>query len=162
MPATRVVDYLDSNHIHYATMQHPVAYTAHQVASLAHIPEKEVAKTVMIKVDGDLAMAVVPASHDVDLEMLEAMLQANRVRLSGEPEFRRKFPDCETGAMPPFGNLYGLAVYVDESLTKDDEIAFEAGSHRELIRMGYRDFESLVKPTVLRFSTPHIRWNTGL
>lgn len=143
-------------------MQHPVAYTAHQVASLAHIPEKEVAKTVMIKVDGDLAMAVVPASHDVDLEMLEAILQANRVRLSGEPEFRRKFPDCETGAMPPFGNLYGLNVYVDESLTRDDEIVFEAGSHRELIRMGYRDFESLVKPTVLRFSTPHIRWNTGL
>jgi Ala-tRNA(Pro) deacylase len=143
-------------------MQHPVAYTAHQVASLAHIPEKEVAKTVMVKVDGDLAMAVVPASHDVDLEVLEAQLQADRVRLSGEPEFRKLFPDCETGAMPPFGNLYGLKVYVDESLTKDAEIAFEAGSHRELIRMNYSDFETLVQPDVLRFSAPRIRWNPAL
>ena len=162
MPATRVVEYLDSHHVHYATIQHPPAYTADQVASLAHVPAGEVAKTVMIKVDGDLAMAVVPASHDVDLERLEAALDADRVRLSGEPEFRKRFPDCETGAMPPFGNLYGLKVYVDESLARDREIAFEAGSHREMIRMSWVDFEDLVEPVVLRFSTPHIRWRSGL
>jgi Ala-tRNA(Pro) deacylase len=136
----------------YATVLHPEAYSAHQVASAAHIPEKEVAKTVMIKVDGDLAMAVLPSSRGVDLEMLKALLDADRVRLVGESEFKRRFPDCETGAMPPFGNLYGMSVYVDESLTRDAEIAFAAGSHHEAIRLAYADFEKLVRPTVLRFS----------
>ncbi|HET8548012.1 MAG TPA: YbaK/EbsC family protein [Bryobacteraceae bacterium] len=158
MSATRVVDFLNSHHVQYATVVHPEAYSANQVASAAHIPVKEVAKTVMIKVDGDLAMAVLPASRDVDLEVLEAVLDAHRVRLAGESEFRRRFPDCETGAMPPFGNLYGMKVYVDESLTKDEQITFEAGSHHEAIRLAYADFEKLVRPTVLRFSTAHIEW----
>jgi Ala-tRNA(Pro) deacylase len=117
----------------------------------------EVAKTVMIKVDGELAMAVVPASRDVDLEMLEAALGADRVRLTGESHFKRRFPDCETGAMPPFGNLYGMKVYVDEALTRDPEIAFEAGNHCEAIRMSYLDFAKLVRPEVLSFSTPRLR-----
>ena len=157
MPATRLVEFLDSHHVPYVTADHPEAHTAHQVATLTHIPDREIAKTVMVKVDGELAMAVLPASYDVDLEMLEAALEADRVRLSGEAEFRKRFPDCETGAMPPFGNLYGLRVYVDECLTKDKEITFEAGSHRETIRLSYSDFAALVKPTVLRFAMPPLR-----
>jgi Ala-tRNA(Pro) deacylase len=152
------VDFLESRKVDYATVQHPAAYSAHAVASAAHIPLKEVAKTVMIKVDGELAMAVLPASRDIDLEMLGAVLDARRVRLAGESEFRRRFPDCETGAMPPFGNLYGMDVYVDESLAQDEEIAFEAGSHREMIRLRYSEFSNLVRPILLRFSTPHIEW----
>jgi Ala-tRNA(Pro) deacylase len=158
VPATRIVDFLDSHNVQYATVVHPEVYSAHQVASAAHIPVREVAKTVMIKVDGDLAMAVLPASRDVDLEVLEAVLDADRVRLAGESEFRRRFPDCETGAMPPFGNLYGMNVYVDESLTKDDQIVFEAGSHHEAIRLAFADFARLVRPTILRFSMAHIEW----
>ena len=156
MPAARLVDFLKSRSIRYSTVLHPEAYTAHDVASATHLPETDVAKTVMIKVDGDLAMAVLPASRDVDLEVLEAVLDAERVRLAGESEFKRRFPDCETGAMPPFGNLYGMNVYVDESLTKEQEIAFEAGSHHELIRLSYADFEREVRPAVLRFSALHI------
>jgi Ala-tRNA(Pro) deacylase len=152
MPATRLVEFLNTNKVQFATILHPQVYTAHQVASTTHIPEREVAKTVMIKIDGVLAMAVLPASRVVDLELLEAVLEADRVRLAGESEFKRRFPDCETGAMPPFGNLYGLQVYVDESLTKDKDILFEAGSHHEAIRLAYADFERLVRPSILRFS----------
>jgi Ala-tRNA(Pro) deacylase len=158
VPATRLVDFLDSHNVKYATVEHPEAYSANQVASAAHIPPKEVAKTVMIKVDGELAMAVLPASRDIDFEVLAVMLDAERVRLAGESEFRRRFPDCETGAMPPFGNLYGMSVYVDESLAKDEEIAFEAGSHHEMVRLAYREFEGLVQPKLMRFSRPHIDW----
>jgi len=156
MPSAKLVDFLETNHVQYTTVAHPTAQTAHQVAVLTRTPDKEVAKTVMVKVDGDLAMAVVPASRDVDLETLEVLLGADRVRLAGESDFKRRFPDCETGAMPPFGNLYGMRVYVDESLTKDPEIAFDAGSHHELIRLSYGDFERLVHPTVLRFSAARL------
>ena len=162
MLSPKLVNFLESNHVRYATMPHPAAQTAHQVATLTDTPDQKIAKTVMIKVDGDLAMAVVPASRDVDLEKLEALLGADRVRLAGESDFKRRFPDCETGAMPPFGNLYGMRVYVDESLTKDSEIGFDAGSHSELMRMSYQDFERLVKPIVLRFSAAHVKryWKT--
>jgi Ala-tRNA(Pro) deacylase len=162
MPATRLVNYLDSHHVRYATVQHPAAYSANQVASATHIPAREVAKTVMIKVDGVLAMAVLPASRDIDLEMLEAVLNADRIRLAGESEFKRRFPDCETGAMPPFGNLYDMKVYVDESLTLDEEIAFEAGSHQEAMRLSFADFKDLVHPIVLRFSVPRVEWRSAV
>jgi Ala-tRNA(Pro) deacylase len=150
------MDFLKSKEVRYTTVAHTEAYTAHQAAVAAHVPDKELAKTVIIKIDGHLAMAVLPASRDVDLELLEALLGADRVKLAGESDFKRRFPDCETGAMPPFGNLYGLHVYVDEFLTRDEEIAFEAGSHRELIRIAYADFARLVRPTVLKFSTVHV------
>jgi Ala-tRNA(Pro) deacylase len=162
VPAVRLVDFLDSSKVPYTTVVHPEVYSAHEVACSTHVPEREVAKTVMIKIDGELAMAVLPASRDVDLETLEAVLDANRVRLVGESEFKRRFPDCETGAMPPFGNLYGMSVYVDESLTRDAEIVFEAGSHHEAIRLAYDDFEKLVRPTIRKFSTAHIEWVRGV
>jgi Ala-tRNA(Pro) deacylase len=97
-------------------------------------------------------MAVLPASLQVDLSLLKAAAGAKTIALASEPEFKGKFPDCETGAMPPFGNLYGLPVFVEDSLTKDREIAFNAGSHKELVRLPYADFEKLVRPTVAKFA----------
>lgn len=132
---------------------HSPAYTAQEVAASAHIKGKEVAKTVMVKVDGKMAMAVLPASRKVDFALLKKVAKAREVELAGENEFKDVFPDCEIGAMPPFGNLYGMEVFVDESLREDKEIAFNAGSHSELIKMAYKDFERLVKPKIAAFST---------
>ena len=134
------------------TISHAVAYTAREIAALTHISNKELAKTVMVKIDSELVMAVLPASYDVDLSSLRTATGARSVSLAKEAEFKDRFPECEIGAMPPFGNLYGMPVYVDESLTKDKDIAFNAGSHNELLQVCYADFERLVKPTVLKFS----------
>jgi Ala-tRNA(Pro) deacylase len=152
MSLTRLKDFLDEQHIKYISISHSVAYTAQGIAALAHIPGKEVAKTVIAKLDGTLAMAVVPASRRVDLALLKTVSGAHTLELASEDEFKKKFPDCETGAMPPFGNLYGMTVYADELLTHDKEIAFNAGSHRELIRMAWEDYEKLVKPKIIQLS----------
>ena len=152
MPAKRLREFLNSHNVAYMTMPHAVAYTAKEIAALTHISNKELAKTVIVKVDGAMAMAVLPASYDVDLFALRAAIGAKSVTLAKESEFEDRFPECDIGAMPPFGNLYGMAVYVDESLTKDKDIAFNAGSHDELLQVAYTDFARLVNPTVLRFS----------
>ena len=149
MPLSKLREFLDSNHIKYLVISHSLAYTAQGIAALTHTPGKELAKTVMVLVDGRLAMAVTPASSRVDLFKLKRYLSAETVELAGEDQFRGQFPDCETGAMPPFGNLYGMAVFVDQSLTQDKEIAFNAGSHRELVRMNFEDFRRLVNPVLL-------------
>jgi Ala-tRNA(Pro) deacylase len=149
VPLSKLRDFLDSHQIKYLVISHSVAYTAQGIAALTHIPGKELAKTVMVMVDGKLAMAVVPASFRVDLFKLKRYLDAETVELASESEFRDRFPDCETGSMPPFGNLYGMDVFVDESLAEDKEIAFNAGSHRELVRMSYADYRSVVKPVVI-------------
>jgi Ala-tRNA(Pro) deacylase len=147
-------EFLDENKIKYVTVMHSSAYTAQEVAALTHTKGKDFAKTVMVMLDGTLAMAVVPASYQVNLMQLKEGTQANTVALASESEFRARFPGCETGAMPPFGNLFDMTVFVDESLTKDLEISFNAGSHNELIRLLYEDFERLVKPKVLKFAGP--------
>ncbi len=152
MPVRRLKEYLDSQQIKYVTISHSPAFTAQQIAATAHVPGKELAKTVMVLVDGEMAMAVLPASLRVDLDHLQEMIGAKRVELADERSFRDMFPECEVGAMPPFGNLYGMDVYVADSLAEDEEIAFNAGSHTELIRMAYADFERLVKPRVLAFT----------
>lgn len=152
MPAKKLREFLDSQRIAYTSISHAVAYTAKEIAALTHISNRELAKTVIIKIDSELAMAVLPASYDVDLSSLRAATGARSVNLAKESEFKSRFPECEIGAMPPFGNLYGMAVYVDESLTKDKDIAFNAGSHNELLQVSYADFERLVNPKVLRFS----------
>ena len=152
MPMKKLKEFLDGQSVKYVTISHPVAYTAQEIAALAHISSKELAKTVIVKIDSALAMAVLPASYEVDLSLLRAATGAKTVSLAKEAEFKDEFPECEIGAMPPFGNLYGMAVYVDESLTKDKDIAFNAGSHNELVRVSYEDFERLVKPKVLKFS----------
>ena len=151
MPITKLQRFLDDNNVLYTCISHSLAYTSQGIAALAHIPGKELAKTVVVKIDGKMAMAVLPASAHIDLIQMRAAVRANAVELATEAEFKDRFPDCETGAMPPFGNLYDLAVFVDDSLTRDKEIVFNACSHRELIRMAYADFERLVKPKVLSF-----------
>lgn len=149
MPVTRLKDFLDKENVKYVTIGHSPAFTAQEIAERAHIPGKELAKVVMVKIDGELAMVVVPASTHVKLGHLKEALGADEVELASEYEFKDSFPDCETGAMPPFGNLYGLKVFVSQALREDDEIAFNAGSHSELIRLPYTEFERLVNPTPL-------------
>ena len=155
MHLTKVKTYLDTYGVKYVVISHSKAYTAQGIAAVSHISGKELAKTVIVKLDGALAMAVLPASYQVDLMALKKATGVQEAELATEREFKQHFPDCETGAMPPFGNLYGIPVYVDETLTEDREIAFNAGSHYELIRLAYADFDRLVKPEVLSFSSAH-------
>jgi Ala-tRNA(Pro) deacylase len=153
MPVKKLKDFLDNQKIKYVTVTHSPTYTAQEIAASAHIPGKELAKTVMVKLDGKMAMAVLPASCKVDFDLLKKAAQADRIELASEKEFKDLFPECELGAMPPFGNLYGMEVFVADTLAEDEEIAFNAGSHTELIRLAYRDFERLVKPKVGKFSS---------
>ncbi|WP_163717635.1 aminoacyl-tRNA deacylase [Mangrovibacterium lignilyticum] len=152
MPIKKLKEFLDRNKIEYITIRHSLAYNAQRIAATTHIPGKEIAKTVIVKVNGQMAMAVLPASYMINLRLLRETTGARNVGLASEMEFKNRFPDCELGAMPPFGNLYDMEVYVAESLTEDEEICFNAGTHVELIRMAYADFERLVEPVVLRFS----------
>lgn len=153
MPAEKLRKYLDENDVKYRTILHSKAYTAQEVAASANISGKELAKTVIVKVDGKLAMAVLPASYRVDFDVLRDVVDTEDVKLASEAEFQEVFPDCEIGAMPPFGNLYGVEVFVAERLAEDVEIAFNACSHTELIKMAFSDFDRLVKPRIVRFST---------
>ncbi len=152
MPAQKLKDFLDRHNIKYVTISHSFAYTAQEIAASAHVAGKELAKTVMVKIDDKMAMAVLPASHKVNFDLLKRAAGASKVELANEQEFRDMFPESEVGAMPPFGNLYGMEVFVDEILSQDEEIAFNAGSHTELIKLAYRDFESLVKPKATKFA----------
>ena len=152
MPVKRLKEFLDSHGVKYVTISHSPAFTAQEIAASAHVPGKELAKTVMAAADGQMVMAVLPASHRVVLDFLREATDAESVRLVSEREFRDRFPDCDVGAMPPFGNLYGMDVFVSESLTEDEEIVFNAGSHTELIRLPYRDFKRLVQPMVVRLA----------
>ncbi len=149
MSESRLKDFLDKEHIKYVTIGHSPAYTAQEIAAEAHIPGKELAKTVVVKIDGEMAMVVTPASERIELDHLRDSLGASEVDLATENEFKDSFPDCETGAMPPFGNLYGMKVFVSQTLREDEEIAFNAGTHSELVRLAYTEFERLVHPTPL-------------
>lgn len=153
MPSQKLKNFLDEHKIRYVTITHSLAYTAQEIAASAHLRGKGLAKSVLIKVKGKLAIAVLPASYKIDFDMLKKALKTNEVRLANEQEFKDKFPGCEVGAMPPFGNLFGMETYVAASLVEDEEFAFNAGTHTELIRMQYRDFEKLVNPIILRFSS---------
>jgi len=152
MVAKKLREFLDNNKVKYVAVTHSPAYTAQEVAASAHIPGKELAKTVVVKVDGQLAMAVLPASCHVDFHQLAEAVGAKSVELASESEFRNRFGECEVGAMPPFGNLYNMDVVVAEELREDEEIAFNAGSHTELIQMARADFERLVRPKVIKFA----------
>jgi len=154
MPVQKLKEFLDRHQVKYVRIIHSAAYTAQEIAASAHIPGRELAKTVMIKVDGQMAMAVLPASSRVDMELLREALGTRHVALATEYEFSDRFPGCETGAMPPFGNLFGMNTYVAESLTEDEQIAFNAGSHTELIQLDYADFQELVQPIAIRMSVP--------
>ena len=153
MPVRKLKQYLDKQHIKYVTILHSTAYTAQEIAAAAHIPGRMLAKTVMVKLDGEVAMVVLPASLRVDFACLKKASGALRAELATEEEFKDMFPECEPGAMPPFGNLYGMSVYGSRALGGEREIAFNAGSHKELMRMGYDDFLRLVKPKMVPLST---------
>ena len=154
MPVKKLKQFLDEHKVKYVSIQHSPAYTAQAIAASAHVPERELAKTVMVTIDGKIAMAVLPASYRLDVGQLRRAVNAKHVELATEGEFEGRFPDCEIGAMPPFGNLYDMEVYVAGPLADDEEIAFNAGSHRELIKMRYEDFAWLVQPKVLEITVP--------
>jgi Ala-tRNA(Pro) deacylase len=130
MPAQKLKEFLDSHKVKYTTLTHPRAYTAQEIASLAHVHGDGFGKTVIAKVDGEMVMAVLPASCHVDLHLLKAAANGKKIALASETDFRDRFAGCEIGAMPPFGQLYGMPVFVEESLTGEKEIAFNAGARR--------------------------------
>lgn len=146
MLSERLKEFLDANGAKYVTVPHRQAYTAMEVAESAHVPGREMAKTVIVDVDGRLAMAVLPATKHVNVEHLRRSVGAQHVGIAKEGEFRFDFPGCEVGAMPPFGNLFNMEVLVDPKLAEDEEIAFNAGTHTEVVKMAYRDFDRLVHP----------------
>jgi len=152
MILNRLRAFLDRNNIKYTIISHSQAFTAQEIAMIAHIPGKTLAKTVIVKVDGKLLMVVLPATDMVDFKMLKKSVGGTTVQLAGEDEFRYRFPESELGAMPPFGNLYNMDVLVADDLAEDEEIAFNAGSHRELVKMAYKDFAELVQPKVTKLS----------
>lgn len=153
MPAATVREFLDSHLIRYVNIQHSPAFTAAEVAESAHVSGRDFAKTVIVVLEDEMVMVVLPASRRVLLNDLREMLDSTHLRLATEAEFRDRFPDCELGAMPPFGNLYNMRVFVSGLLAEEKEIAFNAGSHTEIIQMSYADFDRLVKPVVLDFVT---------
>lgn len=145
-------EYLDQNGIKYQVITHSQAYTAQEIAASAHIPGGEMAKVVLVKIDGKMSMTVLPASHFVDLPRIKEIAGAQFVELAKESDYQNLFEGCEPGAVPPFGNLYNMKVYVSTALTKDPQIAFNAGNHKELVKMSFRDFEVLVKPQIFSLS----------
>ena len=142
---------LDRQRVKYVVVTHSTAYTAQEIAASMHTPGRELAKTVVVRHRGGLALAVLPAQARVDLERLSSLV-GSETKLAGEADFATAFPECELGAMPPFGELYGLKTFVEESLTADREIVFNAGTHTEAIRMAFDDYRRLAQPVVGRFA----------
>jgi Ala-tRNA(Pro) deacylase len=155
MPLEKLREFLDSHKVKYIVISHSQAYTAQETAQAAHVRGREFAKTTIVKLDGKMAMAVLPASEKVDLGLLAAAAGAKKAELAAEVEFQGRFSECEVGAMPPFGNLYGMDVYVEEGITEDEKITFNAGSHTEAVQLSLKDYTSLVKPKVVRMSTAY-------
>ena len=148
----RLENYLRENQVPFEEHHHPRAVTAQEVAASEHVPVRMLAKTVMVLADGEIAMLALPAPYQVDLEKAAAALGVDEVRLAEEEEFEDSFPDCEVGAMPPFGNLYGVPVYVEKTLAEDETMVFRSGTHTETMSVSYSDFERLVEPTVAQFA----------
>ena len=148
-------EFLDEHQAKYIVISHSLAYTAQEIAQAAHVHGEQFAKTTIVKLDGEVAMAVVPAPQKVDLKLLGAVVRARKCDLALESDFRERFPECEVGAMPPFGSLFGMHVYMDEALTAGKSIAFNAGSHTELVEMPVSDFLRLAKPRLARISTTY-------
>jgi len=153
MPVKKLKEFLDENRVKYVSITHSKAYTAQEVAASAHVPGGSMAKVVIVELDGAMAMAVLPANRKIVLQDLHDVTGSDQVRFASENKFKDRFPDCEIGAMPPFGNLYGMDVFVADSLAQNKEIAFNAGSHEEIIKLAYEDFKRLVRPKVMSFTT---------
>lgn len=151
MPVKKLKEFLDSHQVKYVSMSHSPAFTSQEIAAAAHISGKQLAKTVIVKMDGRMAMVVVPANDQVNFAKLRESTGITNVDLASESEFKDKFSGCEVGAMPPFGNLYDMPVFVSNQLSQQDHILFNAGSHSELMQLAFNDFERLVKPKVVAF-----------
>lgn len=149
MPVQKLKNFLDEHRVKYVSIYHSSAYTAQEIAQASHVPGREMAKTVMVKLDGNLAMVVLPASRHVNFPHLLEATGASTAVLATEEEFRDRFQGCELGAMPPFGNLYGLPVFVSQALTEEKDIVFNAGSHTEIIRLSFQDYSHLVAPRLI-------------
>ncbi len=148
----RVEAYLREHQVPYMLQHHAQAFSAQKIAESEHIPGKMVAKTVIVLADNQLIALVLPASYYADLNKVMAILAARDIRLAHEAEFENVFSDCEVGAMPPFGNLYGIGVYVEKSLTEDEMIVFPVGTYTDTMSLKYADFERLVQPIVIEFA----------
>lgn len=148
MYAEKLRNYLEEEGVKYVSFRHSRAYTMQEVAALSHISGKLIAKTVMVKADGKMIMVALPANDHVDMESLKEVSGAAEAVLADEGEFVQKFPDCEIGAMPPFGNLYGMDVYMSKALMKEEEIYFNAGCHSEMFRLPASEFIRLVRPVI--------------
>jgi Ala-tRNA(Pro) deacylase len=146
--------FLDKSGVKYEIVQHAPTFTAMETAEATHVAGKELAKTVIVRLDSELAMVIVPATHSVDLDKLQVLTGANQVVLADELDFRDRFKDCETGAMPPFGKLYGMPIFVSDALLEDEHLVFQAGSHTEAVKMSTADYMRLESPTVHRLSRP--------
>jgi Ala-tRNA(Pro) deacylase len=145
--STQLIDCLNENKVHYEILHHPKAVTAQRIAQAEHVKGRHHAKVVMIKSGEQRLMVALPADHQIDLEKVGKVI-GKTASLDNEKEFKSLFPDCAIGAMPPFGNLYGLPTYVDKRLAEQDYIVFEAGTHTDAVKMSYRDYEKIVKPEV--------------
>jgi len=147
---TKLKERLDEAKVPYEIFVHPLAYTSQEIAAKQHVPGAQIAKVVMLDVDGTLVMGVIAGNHKISIDAARSSLGVSRVRLATEDEFTPCFPGCEIGAMPPFGNLFGVQVIVDPALEKDKYIYFNAGNHVQTVRLAYQDFAALVKPRISR------------
>jgi Ala-tRNA(Pro) deacylase len=148
----RVREYLDSKHVPHEWLHHAQAFAAQQVAHSMHVSGKHLAKTVVFSADGRLVMGVIPASRRLNLQELRALLEVKHLEMLSEDDLAKAFPDCELGAIPPLGNLYGMEVWVDRTLRESEDIVFCTGTHADCVRMKYSDFAGLVTPRVGCFS----------
>jgi Ala-tRNA(Pro) deacylase len=148
----RILECLDQNRVEHSHHTHPAAYTAREMASAEHVPMREVAKAVVFLEEGGYSMAVLGADCAVDMYELRMLLDQPHLRLATERELSTLFPECELGAVPPLGNLFNMPVYVDSRLAREEMIEFNAGTHRDVIRLRFRDYESLVKPIIVNFA----------
>lgn len=148
----RMEQYLRENGVPFEVMAHSEAYTMQEVAAALHVPGKQVAKVVMVKANGKMIMLVIPSPYRLDFAKVRALLGAKKVSLAKEQDFADLFPDCAIGAMPPFGNLYDVPVYVDRALAEEPNIVFRVGTHRHTMKLAYADFARLAQPEVSEFT----------
>ena len=145
---------LDDMDVRYRVSRHPTVYTAQMLAEAEHVPGRKVIKPVVVQADGEFVMCALPACYRVDLGELKDQLQANEVKLVDEPKLAELFPDCEPGAVPPIGRMYGMTTLMDESLVADDRVTFQAGTHKDAVTMSLASYRRVAQPEMAHFGRP--------
>ncbi|CAN5348161.1 YbaK/EbsC family protein [soil metagenome] len=156
MATRRTIEFLDGNKVKYVIVKHSPAFAAQDVAASAHVPARTFAKTIAVKLHGQLALAVVPATRQVDIGLLRMASGAKQVEIADASELPKRFEGCQLGTMPPFGNLFGMDTYVEATLAKRAFIAFNAGSHTDVVILRFSDYQRLAHPKLARISLPPI------